>query len=42
MGLREGGENCLKYLEREWNRKEGRGHIDLKKSGESWVMECVP
>ena len=23
-GLCEGGENCLKYLKRAWNRKEGR------------------
>ena len=22
----EGGENCLKYLKRRWNRKEGRGN----------------
>ena len=30
---REGGGNCLKYLERGWNRKEGRGNKDLKKGG---------
>ena len=26
--MREGGGNCLKYLERGWNKKEGRGHKD--------------
>ena len=31
MGLLEGGRNCLKYLKRERNRKEGRGNKDLKK-----------
>ena len=31
--LREGGGNCLKYLKRGWNRKEGRGSKDLKKVG---------
>ena len=25
--------NCLKYLKREWNRKEGRGNKDIKKGG---------
>ena len=25
------GENCLKYLIRGWNRKEGRGNKDFKK-----------
>ena len=25
--------NCLKYLEKVWNRKEGRGDKDLKKRG---------
>ena len=25
--------NCLKYLEKGWNRKEGRGDKDLKKRG---------
>ena len=28
--------DCLKYLIRGWNRKEGRGNKDLKK-GTSWV-----
>ena len=27
-----GGGNCLKYLKRRWNRKEGRGNKDFKKS----------
>ena len=41
--LREGGGNCLKYLEKEWNKKEGRGHKDFKKSGgASWVKGWVP
>ena len=30
-GLHEGGENCLKYLKRGWNRTEGRGNKDFKK-----------
>ena len=30
-GLREGGGNCLKYLKRGWNRKEGRGNKYFKK-----------
>ena len=39
----EGGSNCLKYLKRGWNRKEGRGNKDLKKRGEaSWVKGWVP
>ena len=29
--MREGRGNCLKYLKRGWNRKEGRGHRDFKK-----------
>ena len=29
--MREGERNCLKYLKREWNRKEGRGHKDFEK-----------
>ena len=29
----EGGGNCVKYLKREWNRKEGRGNKDFKKGG---------
>ena len=32
-GLREGGGNCIKYLKRGWNRKEGRGNKKLKKEG---------
>ena len=31
--MREGGENCLKYLKRWWNRTEGRGHKDFKRGG---------
>ena len=27
----EGGGNCLKYIKRGWNRKEGRGNKDFKK-----------
>ena len=30
--MREGWGKCLKYLERGWNRKEGRGHKDFKKA----------
>ena len=33
--LREVGENCLKYLKRGWNRKEGRGNKDFKKGGQA-------
>ena len=29
-GLHEGGGNCLKYLKRGWNRKEGRRNKDFK------------
>ena len=32
-GLSEGWGNCLKYLKRGWNRKEGRGNKDFKKRG---------
>ena len=35
--LREGGGNCLKYLRRGWNRKEGSGNKNVKKGGASWV-----
>ena len=35
-GFREGGENCLEYLKRGWNRKEWRRNKDFKKEGESW------
>ena len=31
--MREGGGNCLKFLTRGWNRKEGRGNKDFKKWG---------
>ena len=31
--MREGGWNCLKYLKRGWNRKEGRGNKDFKEGG---------
>ena len=27
------GEDCLKYLKRGWNRKEGRGNKDFEKGG---------
>ena len=33
--LCEDGGNCLKYLERGWNRTEGRGHEDFKKVGQA-------
>ena len=33
MGLREGGGDCLKYLKKGWNRKEGRGNKVFKKEG---------
>ena len=33
--MRKGGENCLKYLKRGYNRKEGRGNKDFKKGGAS-------
>ena len=29
-GLGEGGGDCLKYLKRGWNGKEGRGNKDFK------------
>ena len=31
--MREGGGNYLKYLKREWDRKEGRRNKDFKKRG---------
>ena len=32
VGLwQEGWGNCLKYLKKEWNRKEGKGDKDFKK-----------
>ena len=31
--LREGGGKCLKYLNRGWYGKEGRGNKDFKKGG---------
>ena len=34
----EGG-GCLKYLQRGWNRKEERGHKNLKKRGGKLVLE---
>ena len=34
-GLCKGRENCLKYLKRGWNRKEGRGNKDFKKGGQA-------
>ena len=37
----EGGGNCLKYLRRRWNRKEGRGNKDFKKGEASWVIGLV-
>ena len=33
--MREGGGNCLKYLKRGWNRKEGRENKDLKNEGQA-------
>ena len=42
--LRQGGGNCLKYLIRGWNRKEGREKKFKKKKGggASWVKGWVP
>ena len=37
----EGGGNCLKYLRRGWNRKEGRGNKDFKKGGGGKLDEGV-
>ena len=31
--MRKGGGNCLKYLNRGWNRTKGRRHKDFKKGG---------
>ena len=31
--MREGGGNCLKYLKRGWNGKEGKGNKDFEKGG---------
>ena len=35
MDLCEGGGNGLNYLKKGWNRKEGKGHKDLKKGGQA-------
>ena len=32
-GVERGWRDCLKYLKREWNRKEGKGNKDFKKRG---------
>ena len=34
-GSCERGGNCLKYLKRGWNRKEGKGNKDFKKGGKA-------
>ena len=31
--MREDRKNCLKYLKRGWNRKEGKGNKNFKKGG---------
>ena len=31
--MRKGVENCLKYLARQWSRKERTGNKDFKKGG---------
>lgn len=31
----EDGENCLKYLKRQWNIKEERGNKDFEKRGQA-------
>ena len=37
-----GGEDCLKYLKRGWNRKEGKGNKDFKKGeGKLGQGECA-
>ena len=33
--MREGGRNCVKYLKRRWNRKEGRGSKNFKNRGQA-------
>ena len=35
-GVSKGGGDCLNYLKRGWNRKEGRGNKYLKKGGGGW------
>ena len=32
--MHEGGDNCLKYLKREWTRREGKERKYFKKGGE--------
>ena len=40
--MREGGENCLKYLKRGWNRTYGRGNKDFKKGDQAGSRgECL-
>ena len=39
--LREVRGNCLKYLKRGWNRKEGRGNKVFKKGGGGKLSQGV-
>ena len=43
-GVARGWGYCLKYLKREWNRKEGKENKDFKKGGggASWTKGWVP
>ena len=41
-GLREGGENCVKYFKRGWNKKEGRENKDFENGGKlSQRMDAI-
>ena len=41
-GLREGGENCVKYFKRGWNKKEGRESKDFENGGKlSQRMDAI-
>ena len=42
MDFREGGESCLEYLKRGWNRAEERGHKDFKNEGRAGSRGGVP
>ena len=33
--MRDGGGNCLKYLKKGWNSKEGKKHKNFKKGGQA-------
>ena len=39
--MHEGGENCLKYFRKRWNRKEGRGNKGFKRGQDGSRSGCL-